>query len=185
MSNSIITKNAIADTFKTLMKAHPINKITIKKIVDECHLTRHTFYNHFHDVYELLGWIYEHEVIEELDETCNLNHWEKGIRLVLDYTYENRIICLNTCRSLGREHLERFLHKTFESVIEGVMDDISNTRHLTSQHQKEIASFFAFAITGEFLRWITDGFSENPEIIKDRIVFMLNGTITHLIETKS
>ncbi len=184
MSSSMITKQAIAHTFKALMRHYPINKITVKMIVDECGVTRHTFYNHFHDIYELLEWIYDNEVIEELDQTCNIDHWQKGISLVLCYTYENRVICSNTCRSLGREHLERFLHQIFETMIEGVISDIH--QDATHQHprQKEIASFYAYAITGEFLQWIIGGFSENPETVKDRIVYMLNGTIRHLIQTK-
>nr|WP_307993161.1 TetR/AcrR family transcriptional regulator C-terminal domain-containing protein [uncultured Niameybacter sp.] len=182
MSTSFLTQQAIANTFKALMKKHAVNKITVKMITDQCGISRHTFYNHFRDIYDLLEWIYKNEVIEELDQNCNLKNWKNGIELVLNYTYEHRVICANTCRSLGREHLEKFLHKTFQTVLEGVIEDISKEKGVQCSQKQAIASFFAFAITGEFLKWIMDGFVEEIESVKSRIVYMFNGTISHLLD---
>ena len=83
------------------MEHNSINKISVKMVTDKCEVTRHTFYNHFHDVYELLGWIFENEVIEELDEFCSLSNWKNGLFIVLKYTLDNKIICINTYKSLG------------------------------------------------------------------------------------
>jgi len=185
MSTVLFTKLAMANAFKNMMKTYPINKITVKMITDECGVTRHTFYNHFHDVYELLGWIYENEVIEELDLNCNQDNWQQGLALVLDYTYKNQVICSNTCRSLGREHLERFLHNTFRTVIEGAIKDIEVSHHCNAVNEKDIASFFSFAITGEFLQWITSGFKEEKESIEGRIINILTGTISYLVLKES
>ena len=63
MSTKQFTERALEHALKELMKVHPINKITVKMITDYCGVTRHTFYNHFSDIYELLGSLFEHEVI--------------------------------------------------------------------------------------------------------------------------
>lgn len=182
MSTSLITKNALANSLKELMLHYPINKISVQMVTDSCEVTRHTFYNHFHDVYELLGWIFENEIIEELDEYCSLAEWKNGLMLVLQYTLNNRIICVNTCKSLGREHLEIFLCKTFQTVLEGVIEDITKDMHLEKKVKDETAEFFSYAITGEFLRWITNGFKEKAEDISNRIGLMLDGTITKILK---
>lgn len=55
MSNINITKQALGNALKALMLEKSINKITVRELTAYCGLTRHTFYNHFQDVYELLG----------------------------------------------------------------------------------------------------------------------------------
>ncbi|SHJ47662.1 transcriptional regulator, TetR family [Anaerocolumna jejuensis DSM 15929] len=185
MSSSLITKNALAQALKSLMLHQPINKISVKMVADTCSVTRHTFYNHFHDVYELLGWIFENEVIEELDEHCSLSNWKEGLLIVLNYTQENRTICVNTCKSLGREHLEMFLCKTFTTVLTGVIEDISRDLKFTVEDGKktEVSEFFSYAITGEFLKWINNGMKEDKVAIADRIEKMLDGTILRIIKS--
>ncbi len=57
MSDSIITKKAIAVSLKDLMKKKSLAKITVSDIVKNCNLNRQTFYYHFKDKYDLLHWI--------------------------------------------------------------------------------------------------------------------------------
>ncbi|WP_411682115.1 TetR-like C-terminal domain-containing protein [Clostridium thailandense] len=182
MSNSHVTKNALALSLKQLMKQTPVNKITVKMVTDTCGVTRHTFYNHFHDVYDLLKWIFENEVIEELDQCCSLSNWKTGLVLVLQYTLDNKTICINTTKSLGREHLEVFLCKIFTEVLEGVIKDITREMNVEEKIKKETAVFFSYAITGQFLEWINTGLKEKKEDIADRVERMLGGTILRIMK---
>lgn len=182
MSTSRVTEKALAGSLKLLMKQNPINKISVKMVTDTCGVTRHTFYNHFHDVYELLGWIFENEVIDELDEYCSLSNWKKGLFIALQYTLDNKAICINTCKSLGREHLEIFLCKTFNKVLEGVITDMTREMNVDEKIKREVAVFFSYAITGEFLEWINNGLKEEKKDVADRIERMLNGTILRIMK---
>ncbi len=177
MSASYITKKALADSLKKLMEVHPVNKITVKMITNDCGLTRHTFYNHFRDIYELLGWIFENEVIEDLEKCCSLSSWKTGVLIVLGYTLNNKTICLNTFRSLGREHLEMFLYKIFYEVLQGVIKDITKNMEVDETLKKETADFFSYGISGQFLTWLNNGLKENPNDIADRVEKLLDGTI--------
>ena len=51
---SQLTKKAIVEATLRLAEKHPLNKITVRDIVEECGITRNTFYYHFHDIYEVL-----------------------------------------------------------------------------------------------------------------------------------
>lgn len=184
MSTKQFTERALEHALKELMKIHPINKITIKMITDYCGVTRHTFYNHFSDIYELLGSLFEHEVIEDLEKYCHVSYWKQGIYLVLQYTLDNKTVCLNTFRSLGREHLEIFLYKTFRKMLDGIIDSIDKEQKANRIHKIEVADFFSYAVVGQFLAWLNDGLREKPEVIADRIGRMLEGTISRLILSK-
>ncbi|MDC7124874.1 MAG: TetR-like C-terminal domain-containing protein [Spirochaetales bacterium] len=182
MSNNCITERALAASLKKLMLTNPINRIHIKMITDDCGCTRHTFYNHFRDVYELLGWIYEREVIAGVDKYCTLSQWEEGLKLILEYTAENRIICINTYRSLGRDHLEAFLFRVFYGFLSSVIEDISQNMSLTAEVKKECCDFYANAIMGVFIAWLKKDLDESPEKMLTHIDRMLGGNIVNTLK---
>lgn len=182
LSNSAITEKALAEALKKLMKSYPINKIHVRMITDECKLTRHTFYNHFQDVYQLLGWIYEHEVIETLEKCCNLTRWREGIHLVLQYTVDNRTICLNAFRSLGRDHLEAFIYQVFNRVLTGIIADIAQSIQVEDEMKTEMADFHANAITGIFIAWLKQDLKQDPAFIAGWIEKMFEGNIIRLMK---
>ena len=57
------TKAAIKATFISLLNKKPLNKITVKEIVEECGINRNSFYYHFDDIPSLL----EEILVEEAD----------------------------------------------------------------------------------------------------------------------
>lgn len=177
----MITEKALAESLKKLMRSYPINKIHVQMITNDCQLTRHTFYNHFQDVYELLGWIYEHEVIENLEKCCNFAHWKEGISLVLQYTVENRTICLNTFHSLGRDHLESFLYNVFNHVITEIISYITQENNVDEELKSEAAEFYANAVMGIFIAWLKQDLKKDPSVIADWIEKIVKGNIVCLM----
>lgn len=178
MSNSLTTEIALANSLKTLMMNKSINKIKVKEVTDNCGITRRTFYNHFNDTYELLGWIYEHEVIEDIEKYYNMNEWKKATEIVLNYTINNREICLNTYNSLGREYLERFLYNIFSSALKGIVDDMTKDIEVERSIKEESIRFYTLGIIGEFILWLKGGLKEKPESIINRIERMMVGTLS-------
>ena len=55
------TKEALAAAMKKLLATKPVDKITVKDLVEECGVNRQTFYYHFDDVYDLLEWVFEQD----------------------------------------------------------------------------------------------------------------------------
>ena len=56
------TRNAIIASFLKLLEERPLNKITIKDIVEDCGINRNSFYYHFQDIPALLGEIVSGEI---------------------------------------------------------------------------------------------------------------------------
>ena len=53
------TKYELADAMKRCMKTAPVEKITVKEIVEACGVTRQTFYRNFQDKYDLINWYFD------------------------------------------------------------------------------------------------------------------------------
>ena len=62
-------KYKLANAMKELLVHTPVDKITVKQIVDQCDVTRPTFYRHFKDKYDLINWYFDDEAeVEKADK---------------------------------------------------------------------------------------------------------------------
>ena len=79
------TKEILAESFRELAETHPVDKITIQEIVDNCDYSPATFYRHFKDKYDLIAWDYVHQTeeimskawIDEYEWKYMLTDWAK------------------------------------------------------------------------------------------------------------
>ena len=59
-----LTKNVIRESFLKLLALKTFDKITVKSIVEDCGLTRNTFYYYYEDTYDILDDILTQEIIK-------------------------------------------------------------------------------------------------------------------------
>lgn len=62
------TKESIAEAARSLLVDDKVKKLTVKDIVEKCHITRQSFYYHFNDIPDLLKWSLE-QSLETLKES--------------------------------------------------------------------------------------------------------------------
>lgn len=173
------TKQVLADTLKEMVKVKPIDKITVTELVDKCNINRQTFYYHFQDIYDLLGWIYRSEAVESIENQCTYETWQEGLITVFDYMRNNEALCLNTYRSLGREHLERFLNDVFDELVGGIVDEISKEKKIEEDQKIFITKFYSYALCGTLLEWLSHGMRESNEEMERNISTVMDGSITN------
>ena len=73
-------KQAIAQAAMGLLMEKGVKKLTVKDIVEECHITRQAFYYHFEDIPELLRWMIEQETDRMLREVLSQGSAVEGLR---------------------------------------------------------------------------------------------------------
>lgn len=54
-------KNIIGEAFVKMVARKGIDKITVKSLIEECHISRQTFYYHFQDIMDVLEWCVRQE----------------------------------------------------------------------------------------------------------------------------
>lgn len=59
MTNPKLMAGLIAKTFVELAQANSINKVTVKKIIETCGISRNTFYYHFQGRAELMIYVFD------------------------------------------------------------------------------------------------------------------------------
>lgn len=175
LSSSHLTKKALAASLKQMMNHVPLNKITVKHIVDDCGLNRQTFYYHFQDIYELLGWIYQTEAVDAIAGERSYSTWTNGFYKIFKYIGENKAFCLNTLNSLGRNHLDAYLYAVTNELIMGVVNEVSCGMRVEEADKRFLANFYTLAFAGLVIEWIRDGMKEQPEVIIGKLSGLMEG----------
>ena len=57
----------LANAMKECMRTAPVEKITVKEIVETCGLTRQTFYRNFQDKYDLINWYFDKLLVKSFE----------------------------------------------------------------------------------------------------------------------
>lgn len=178
---STMTKKAFAASLKKFMQNKPVTKITIKEIVNDCGVVRKTFYYHFQDIYELLGWIYITEAIEGLAECKTYESWQTGLRKIVDFVYDNKIFCKNAYYSIGRERAVNFLYPVITSFLMDVLDNLSQNVSITPDDKAFIADFYAYAFIGLIIKWSLSDMKD-PEEFMNRLCILVEDDLNNAIK---
>ena len=87
-------KERIAREFAELARTKSIDKITVKDIVEQCHITRQTFYYHFRDIYDLVGWVISSDIIRIISGRKTQDTWQEGFLSIFQEVERNHVFVL-------------------------------------------------------------------------------------------
>lgn len=177
MSESQITKRALALSIKELMETIPLAKISIHEIVDNCGINRQTFYYHFKDKFDLVNWIYYTEAIESIADCRNYEYWTDGMYKILVYFMKNKSFYINALNTPGQNAFDGYLFKETYDLIMGVVNDISSGIKVSDTDKNFIADFYTHAFVGITLQWIKNRMKESPEIMVGKLNDVVEGSM--------
>ena len=106
-----LTKRLIANSFKDMLLQYSFEKITIKMITDHANVIRPTFYNHFHDKYELMEWLLTVEVLQKAKECIDNNLDDEAVKCMFEGFYQDREYYRKAFEVTGQNGFEETLFK--------------------------------------------------------------------------
>lgn len=175
------TKQLLGETLKILMTKKPLRKITIKELVDACGVNRQTFYYHFHDIYELLDWIYNSEAVDAI-ANISYDSWPDEITLLVNYLNDNSKFCYATYRSLGKHTLDRFLIDVFDTLTAKVLNGVEESALLSPSDRQFIIRLYGHALSGTLQDWVASKFATPPQQMAHQICHSIKGTLALMVK---
>ncbi len=170
MSNSNITKKAIATAFKGLMETKPFNKISITDITDGCGLNRQSFYYHYNDKYDLINWIFENDILIPVTNDFSIEKWEEKLLEILYMLEKNEKFYTNALKYANTEFRAYILSVMTDKYTYVVKEMQRNAnKKIAAEDEMFISSFFAYGTAGVFSDWIMGGMKEKPEKLVVRL----------------
>lgn len=176
------TKELLGIALKDLMDKSPIDKITVKAIVEKCSVNRQTFYYHFKDIYDLLGWIYETAMETTLADNRTYNTWQQGFYHIFEYASENKNFVMHTYHSIAREHLNNYLYSLVYKLLINVVNEVAEGMNVSEKDKAFIANFYKHGFVGLMMEWIQGNMKEDPRDIIERLNKLISGDIKKALE---
>ncbi|MDU2560861.1 MAG: TetR/AcrR family transcriptional regulator C-terminal domain-containing protein [Streptococcus mitis] len=172
-----VMKKVLASTLKELMDKKSLSKITINDLTQSCCVSRQTFYNHFHDIYELVEWIYLNEAHITLGENISYENWQDALEALFQYMDDNRNFVLNTYRSVFKENVERLLQREVERFLTDLIFNEINVSGEEAEQVQFSIEFYTYALVGVVLDWISRQMPGTAKELVEKIEQVMIGTI--------
>lgn len=162
-----LAKEAIKQSFFRIAEKKPIDKITVKDIVEDCGINRNSFYYHFDDLPSLIRQSIDEEIHKIIFDKAQSDSLEEVLDLSVDFILAHKQACLNIYRSKHRDLLE---YNFLQICKRAVSDYLSRTyfkQNSFTQEQKDlIIYYYQCLLYGFLIDWVHNGLRYN---IKKRL----------------
>ena len=168
-------KARIAREFSQVLQEKPLEQITVKELTTRLGISRQTFYYYFHDIYEIIEWIFETESQLILSGFSTIDSWQFGYVLMMQWVLNHRWLILGCYRSIRRDYVETFMNRILYSYIHQVVEEQARGMDVTEQQKEFITKFFTLAINAISLEWIGKGMVDNPSDLAEQVNILIKG----------
>lgn len=141
MTTSLITKKRIAKAFKDLLLKEPFDKISIVDIMENAHIRRQTFYNHFIDKYQLLDWIFENDLQEYITDNLNFISGRQLLKELFFYFEQEKNFYVHLFDIKGQNNFYSYFINYCELIVKKVYTEYSELNYW-----EKSSDFIAFHI---------------------------------------
>ena len=168
-------KAAICRSASELLTKKRTKKLTVKDIVEECGITRQTFYYHFQDIPDLICYMMEQGSKELLENCLAQPTLEYKIRYLLSVALNARPLIQRTIPSSYQSELEPLLLEQFYSFFDQLTNESASSSlvsdSLTSSQRKLLLRYHSLAFLGLVRTWSNDDSAHMDEIVRDLAQF--------------
>ena len=144
-------KAAIAGAFMEVSKTKSVDKITVKDLVETCHISRQTFYYHFRDILEVIEWFVQQIFEEVLEHRTSLNPSEHTLRTYIEASSEADILLQKLLHSQRREQVEKIFVNAVRSYLQEMFARQELKPDLPVAEAKVMLDFCTYGIVGLLL----------------------------------
>ena len=168
------TKEILAESFMELTATKPISKISIVDIVENCAMTKPTFYRYFKDKFDLMAWLFVREAQGNVSKIGTDGYlWRDTLLDGLRYYESNRKFMINALKhTSGRD---AFINLINEADIAFITDEIRKKlgRDDIPGHLAALVRIYCYG-TGQYMcDWLMD----NHPISCDEIAKAMEASI--------
>ena len=144
-------KELIAQATNTLLVEKHVKKLTVKDIVEQCHITRQAFYYHFQDILEVIEWSLDQAFSHLLEQSLAADDPEAVLRGFLETSEESAELLQKLLHSQKREQVERLLVRSVRTYLKEVIERRGPVPGLSYEDMDTALSFCTYGVVGLLL----------------------------------
>lgn len=115
------TKDLLADSFRELVLTIPFQKISIKMITDKAGVIRPTFYNYFQDKYEVIEYLFDKDIISNVEVMLDNGMELEAVKLMFicfekNFKYYRNLFDIEGQNSF-EEYFGQYIQNTYLRIL--------------------------------------------------------------------
>jgi len=175
------TQKAIKASFLKLLNERPLNKITVRDIVEDCGINRNSFYYHFQDIPALLEEMVVEQTSAIIESYPSITSLEECFRAAFDYALQNQKAIFHIYNSVNRDVFERELLKLCGGVVNTYIQTAFSDSPMNPKDSAVLARFIKCELFGIIIEWMNSGMEEAAIEDLSRVIELCKGLPEELI----
>lgn len=178
-----LTKDAIKKSFLKLLNSKPIDKITVKEIVEDCGINRNSFYYHFDDIPSLMEEIFNDQADEFVSHSFSPDNLYDSIMEAITFSLENKTAILHVFNSPNRQFYDRYLNRVARRTVTEFFDNFTkDSKRISEEDREAVVMYYKSLLIGFVFDWVSDGAQYDLSLKVKRICEIFEGTIELALE---
>ena len=162
------TRYKLAASMKECMKSAPVDKITVKEIVEGCGVTRQTFYRNFLDKYDLINWYFDKLVLQSFEQIGMGHTVGESLTQKFEFIVNENVFFTEAFRSDDRNSQKEH---DFELILQFYTDLLArkDSRAL-DQELHFLLEMYCQGSVYMTVKWVLGGMKDSPQAMSAKLV---------------
>lgn len=176
------TRQAIEAAFLKLLDEKPLNKISVRDIVEECGINRNSFYYHFQDIPSLLGEIITSNVNRLIEDYPSIATLDECFEVAFRFAQKNRNAVMHIYHSVSRDLFENDVMRLCEYAVTTYINTAFPTHPMAPEDREALIRFIKCLLFGMCIDWISSGMRDEGYRELQRMMRLCQGVPELLLE---
>ena len=166
-------KTLIADTFSRLLEKENIDKITVKRLIEECHISRQTFYYHFQDMMDVLEYIIRQVTRQLEEESLRAETPREALKVFVAFSVERFPMLRRLLDSQRRTQVEQLMLEAVMGYLSTLAQEGPQDLPISMGDREVLLRYNAWGLVGVLLEY-----AGKPDLDQDRLASQLERIVS-------
>ncbi|MGN0773869.1 MAG: TetR/AcrR family transcriptional regulator [Candidatus Ventricola sp.] len=158
------TRKAIMDSCLRLLEERPVDKITVKDIVEDCGINRNTFYYHFEDLPSLINAIFMEDAEKTIQESFVINSLWECFDSVINFALKRRRVVMHVYHSshwaVYEQQMFMICGHAVTQYVEKLLGDMGDLQ-VQENDKRIIIQAYTCECYGQIISWLNSSMKED------------------------
>ncbi|MBR4308547.1 MAG: TetR/AcrR family transcriptional regulator C-terminal domain-containing protein [Oscillospiraceae bacterium] len=176
------SKEQIRISFRRLLFAKSLDKITVRDIVEDCGLTRNTFYYYYEDIYDLFDDYLDACSRTALETLPSDSPWDRILLTILRGIFDSPQTARHIMYSKKNDTMRLYLNRMLGAMIDRHVDRMSGGLTILVHDRQIICDAMTHAVYGLLEQWLTGPEAHRMDSNLVRLARSFSGAIRSALE---
>ena len=178
------TDELLFSAFRQLLDEKPYKKITVRDIVDRCHVNRNTFYYHFEDIPHLIEEIFNEQADAFFQPEQNESIYG-CMTTAIRFALQNKTAMMHIFNSANREMFERYLNSVAARTVESYVEYYTANYRISDENREALVLYYKSLLIGFVMDWLSGGMRYDLAEKLRRVCGVFEGTFDNAMRNCS